>query len=257
MSNTPNLQTWDLFCEANPAWNSEKAYVCFRDDPRYNGKFVLKQCVQSQGLSFIHAPVVLLHYLYLRSHPEFDKMIDITELAICAQTGLLDCGEIIQPFKISGNSLDLFRHLTKHKVLMKSCNIEDITIDKLKQYGPLLVHSLTVLDDLIFGSISSHIGRPKDPYSSTIYEVNKKHSILCVGMREEDGKKYFLFQNWWRGKQFFETDAEFLEQCEPQIHYAYNDVYQFISAKLVSGDYFETSCDLPGQGQVEIYNNEC
>lgn len=39
------------------------------------------------------------------------------------------------------------------------------------------------------------------------------HAILIVGHRRcDDGSVHFLVQNWWKHKQFFTCDLEFLKQ---------------------------------------------
>jgi hypothetical protein len=57
---------------------------------------------------------------------------------------------------LGGDSLDLLRVLTKHKVKIQYANLDEITSDFLKKYGPLLAHSFLVYDDLFDKNISSH-----------------------------------------------------------------------------------------------------
>jgi hypothetical protein len=149
------VQSWTEFCAKNPAWASpDSSYVTFRDDPRYNGKCALKQRVQHSALCYIHAPSILLYYLYKRSHPDFNQVIDISKFV---QNNLNPDSLYYHLFgDLGGDSLDLLRILTKHKVKIQYVNLEDITSDFLKKYGPLLAHSFLVYDDLFDKNISSH-----------------------------------------------------------------------------------------------------
>ncbi len=50
------------------------------------------------------------------------------------------------------------------------------------------------------------------------------HAMALVGYRkDEDGRRYFLLQNWWKQKQFVEVDEEYLRECEAQLHFVQTD----------------------------------
>jgi hypothetical protein len=49
------------------------------------------------------------------------------------------------------------------------------------------------------------------PNDAPVGKKTEKHAMALVGWRKrEDGKILFLVQNWWKGKQLFECDLEFL-----------------------------------------------
>jgi hypothetical protein len=388
-----DVQTWEQFCETNPSWKSPESYVCFRDDPLYHNKFVLKQRVQHSALCYIHAPSVLLYYLYKRNHPEFNELIDISHYIRNNFNNDLLYKHLFGD--IGGDSLDLLRHLTKHKVAIKVSNIEDVNREKLQKYGPMLAHSFLVYEDLIHSEISTHdqktftseltgsdsvrpshfftnsrqfsvskifvsdnnindltsikdvkenntnnydnkfIGnnnedivncntndnikdenknkdenennnisiKNKDENKYTNNNLNddevininnfknifsdargfstslegafseerylsprnsransprvpdKKHALLLVGIRHDSNTNsdYFLFQNWWKGKQFFEANIWYLDKCEVLINYVRDEINEFLKTDLICGEYFETCCDFSCQNLSEIY----
>jgi uncharacterized protein YqgQ len=293
-----DVQTFESFCEKNPAWKNPESYVCFRDDPQYKGKCVLKQRVQHSALCYIHAPSVLLYYLYKRNHPEFHELIDISHYIKNNFNNELLYKHLFGD--IGGDSLDLLRHLTMHKVSIKCVNVEDITQEMLKKYGPMLAHSFLVYEDLIRLNISSHNERT---YEMSLHEnkqrinyfrnsrqlsfsslndlsmecfneenifkdakgnaccvkiseliPDKKHALLLVGIRKDENDTYYLFQNWWKGKQFFEANSFYVEKCEVAINFVKEEIQEFLQTDLICGEYFETCCDFSNQNLSEIYN---
>jgi hypothetical protein len=280
------IQTWQEFCAKNPVWNDPlRSYVCFRDDPRYLGQNILKQRVQNSSLCYIHAPSVLVYYIFKRSHPSHNKLLDISTFVKDSLT--LDALYQHLFGDVGGDSLQLLRILTNHKAKVKSANVDDLSIELLQKFGPLLVHSFLVYDDLINVSISSHtqetldkvlekILKTKHSHDSSIISIptqislkdlrpftlspnsseipDKKHALVLVGIRvDEDNRTFCLFQNWWHEKQFFETDLWYLEKCEVSINYIANDLTEIREDKLLCGECFETFCDFSNQNVGEIY----
>jgi len=57
-------RTFGEFCKSQPVWGDKnKSYVVFRDHPAYNGENVFVERIQHSGLCYMHAPIVLQHYL--------------------------------------------------------------------------------------------------------------------------------------------------------------------------------------------------
>jgi hypothetical protein len=292
------VQTWDMFCDRIPEWrDQQKSYVCFRDDENYKSKNVLKQRVQNSALCYLHAPSLLVYYLYKKTHPEFNEIIDITAFIRNNFTKELLTKHIFEDF--GGNSLQIFKDITKHEARIKACNIEEIDKNFLVKYGPVLAHSFLIYDDMIDMNISSHtIGNFKNSFAiissnsisklslgqisqislsdlsisnvkntvsdiSDISDTNdtkqipdKCHALLLIGVRTDNkNKKYYLFQNWWREKQFFEADEEYLIQCEVELHYAAEKVVSIQNNIFLYGEYFETNCDVCEKSpNHDIYN---
>jgi hypothetical protein len=99
----------------------------------------------------------------------------------------------------------------------------------------------------------SDICRPPTRSSSPIVP-ERKHALLWVGIREDEtGKQFYLFQNWWKEKQFFEADIHYLEKCEVMLHYVVDELKDFVETKMLYGKYFETNCDFSNQNVSEIY----
>jgi hypothetical protein len=275
-----DVQTWNSFCDKNPDWKDlERSYVCFRDDPVYEQKNILKQRVQNSALCYLHAPCILLYYLYKRNHPEFNEIIDISSFIRNNFNKELLSKHIFDDF--GGNSLQILKDLTLHIPRIKACNIEDIDKDFLIQYGPVLTNSFLIYDDMIDMNISSH---SKTTFKSTFsydlpscpqilkqislndltkYELvsqnkripDKCHALLLIGIRNDDDKTYYLFQNWWKEKQFFEADIDYLIECEIELHYVAEKIMTFQKTDLICGEYFETNCDIYEMSpNHEIYN---
>lgn len=86
-------------------------------------------------------------------------------------------------------------------------------VKNLRNYGPALVSNFLVQPDFCDTSIRKHHGP-----ANIIFNDNG-HAMVMVGYREEDGKHYFLLQNWWLDKQFVEVDIEYLSSCSPSLHW--------------------------------------
>lgn len=92
-------------------------------------------------------------------------------------------------------------------------DVVPLIITNLRKYGPALVSNFNVQDD--FGNVHK-----RKHYGTITREPNDNgHAMVLVGYREEDGKHYFLLQNWWLEKQFVEVDIDYLSSCSPSLHW--------------------------------------
>jgi hypothetical protein len=88
-------------------------------------------------------------------------------------------------------------------------------IANLARYGPALVSTFDIKgeevgDDPVYDHRVHHHAGVDDvrvPVKKLLY-----HAVLIVGHRRcGDGSVQFLVQNWWKQKQFFTCDSEFLK----------------------------------------------
>jgi hypothetical protein len=66
------------FIRNHPEWNSENSFVVFRDHPNLSSKkHSYVERFQKSGLCFMHAPVVLQHYLVSMHSDQHVPILDI------------------------------------------------------------------------------------------------------------------------------------------------------------------------------------
>lgn len=86
-------------------------------------------------------------------------------------------------------------------------------VSNLKKYGPCLVSNFLVTTDFCDKKVHRHCGSlDKDSKGSG-------HAMVMVGYKYDEGKHWFLLQNWWLEKQFVEMDIEYLASCSPSLHW--------------------------------------
>ena len=204
------VQTFEQFCELAPEWRDpKKSHVFFRDDPKVKEKDVLAQRAQLSGLCYIHGPDMLQHYLVSMA-TEKAGMIDIAKLirdTFSAQQ-LED-----HIFKDDGGSSEtMLKYILQPKSIVISTEVV-LAEQRLKEFGPLLVARFMVHEDFMSTETHKHHGEPTG---------NKKglHAMILIGTRTNDeGKKFFLLQNWWKAKQFIEIDEEYLKHSAATLYY--------------------------------------
>eukprot|EP01062_Namystynia_karyoxenos_P016360 TRINITY_DN15962_c0_g1_i4.p1 TRINITY_DN15962_c0_g1~~TRINITY_DN15962_c0_g1_i4.p1 ORF type:complete len:402 (+),score=148.65 TRINITY_DN15962_c0_g1_i4:75-1208(+) len=215
-----DIQTLEEFCQAVPEWNDpEKSYVVFRDRDCWKGKHsIVRQRVQRSGLCYIHAPVVFQHYLVAMTQPEVG-MINIAKMV---RDGAPD-------------EFNFTRHIFENgggdsKVMLKClCGDEDpelVGCDAkafrvglvdplvlLKEHGPALVSAFEVREDFAKGAIKLE-GKPQG-------QLIGLHAMVLVGVRTgDDGRRFYLVQNWWPRQQFVQFDEEYLASSSATLSFS-------------------------------------
>jgi hypothetical protein len=198
----------DAFYAAVPAWSSPAtSTVFFRDIAP--GSDVYR--VQLSGNCFMNAPDVVAHYVVCknnRSQEALKEMVDLTAHVLKNFDGgrlwkyvYKDGGGYSKGFLLEITGLD--EADTRESVATDLSG--DMVVDRLEKFGPALLMRFKVFDGFGGGDQAhTHIGREDRPATG-------QHAMAVVGWRKrEDGKIGFLVQNWWKSKQFFECDLEFL-----------------------------------------------
>jgi hypothetical protein len=213
LDNLPDdVMSFEQFCEKVPEWKDPaSSYVCFRDD--LSMKESLVQRVERSGLCYIHAPVVLQHYLVTKGKNSVEKigMINISTY-IRDQFELNKLEKYI--FENDGGSatiiLDLILESGSKMSTGSPCLIQFETT--LKMYGPHLVSQFMVYEDFEKNGNLIYHGTPSG-------KCIGRHAMVLVGVRKENEKMKFLLQNWRAKKQFVEVDDEYLTECGAFVSY--------------------------------------
>jgi hypothetical protein len=230
-----DVMSFEQFCKEVPAWGDpNNSYVCFRDDLAMKDSIV--QRVQRSGLCYMHAPVVLQHYLVSKG--------------TSAKTGMVNISKYIHD---KFTSIELENHIFRNdggsstrmleNILMKGSEIstgspELIHFEStLKQYGPHLVSQFRVYDDFQSSEKWMYSGVPTG-------EVKGQHAMVLIGMRKESGQLKFLLQNWWSRKQFVEVDYDYLSACEAYISYVETPQMQIPDEFPITTLFFAECMDL-------------
>lgn len=209
-TDTPdNVQSWNDFLDSCPEWNNpDTSFVFHRDHELVNRPEqpnCLVQRVQKSGLSYMHGPDVLQHYLVAMGTEKVAESVPMLDLTryICSHF----------------TPQQLFEHILNNAggfsvTMLKAILVPESSSDslmgtpekyeaKLKGYGPALVSNFQ-------GKKLRYVGKPKG-------EIVGGHCMVMIGFRLEKGKPRLLLQNWWNKKQFVEVDEAYMLGSEGKV----------------------------------------
>jgi len=220
---------FDAFVAQHPEWNASNSFVVFRDHPDLKGKsHALVERFQKSGLCYMHACVVVQHYLVAMNNDMAVPMLNMAEYLKKYIPGDRLYEHIWN--NKGGDSLEFLENILKTRpdsetiVTLSNKVLAKTEMDNLlKSYGPGLVSGFCVAKDFV-GTNWQHLGK---------YKVNKfegRHAMVLIGYRIVDGNKRYLLQNWWKTKPYIEVDVDYLLSSDATVH--------FIQEKqLEMGDY--------------------
>eukprot|EP01031_Cornospumella_fuschlensis_P028788 gene28788-34753_t len=219
--------TFEHFVECNPKWRKIDSIVLFwryyeAGDAKIiegegkNFKLLLRQ--RSGGLCFMHAPVVLQHYMVSIGCGKAADILDIIRYIDEHWKGRV----MLNYLRGKGeSSLDFLRAIFKECVQMTSYLITDRNYDaeyhvwvcervmEILHTRPALVSQFSVYRKFhdapsTHQSSFSSVGKEEDCIGS--------HSMVLVGMRydKEEDQYYFLLQNWWENSYFVEVTGDYM-----------------------------------------------
>jgi hypothetical protein len=199
----PAVESLASFLQARPIWRkhihpSVLAYPVQR--------------VHRSGLCYMHAPVVVQHYL--------------VSMRTKSDAGMIDVAAMIRD---TWNGKDLTRHIFDahgdnartmlERILVEgSVATSQVSWDRfpahLKRFGPALVSMFEVRDEFY---LNTHEGIFDGVASG---QVRGYHAMALVGARtDEQGKRWFLLQNWWPKMQFVEVSESYLESSGAEVYF--------------------------------------
>ena len=191
--------------------------VAFRDHKKLAGKdhAYIERVHTLSGLCFMHAPVVLQHYLVAM---QTDNRVPS-----------LDIARYMRRYR---SSKDLHAHIMAdgggfsagfaETILVPDSKLKPVVPDdddkitaRLEQYGPALLSGFIVDEDFRNTAVHQHLGE-RDEASKIV----GMHAMLVVGHRQEGNSTRLLVQNWWRQKPFIEVDTAYLTSTKAQLNFA-------------------------------------
>ena len=203
---------FDAFVAEHPEWGPENSFVVFRDHELLKDKqHAYVERVQLSGLCYMHAPVIVQHYLVAMHSHDAVPMLDMA---------------VYLKMHMSAEALERHIWLNKggdSKVFLEKILIQDpVPVfdsvsakhdleSSLCQYGPCLVSGFKVETDFN-SSTWQHIGKKKIVSTGL-------HAMVLVGFRKQGNGIRYLLQNWWKKKPFIEVDADYLESCGAIAHF--------------------------------------
>lgn len=219
---------FDDFVTKHKEWKEKGSFVVFRDHQNLKGKSnALVERFQKSGLCYMHACVVVQHYLVAMNNDEEVPMLNMAEYLKKYMPG----DRLYQHIwnNMGGDSLDFLEGILKESPdsenILHCSNRSDLdSMDKLiESYGPGLVTGFCVAKDFV-GTNWQHLGKYK------VEKFEGRHAMVLVGSRIVHGKMRYLLQNWWKSKPYVEVDVDYLLSSKATIH--------FIKEKqLEMGDY--------------------
>jgi hypothetical protein len=209
---------FDDFVAKHEEWKAKKSFVVFRDHQNLTGKsHALVERFQKSGLCYMHACVVVQHYLVAMNNDKEVPMLNMAEYLKKYMPGDRLYEHIWN--NKGGDSLEFLENILEEKPRVDgiasrqtdTLRNDDLDI-LLNAHGPGLVSGFAVAKDFT-GDDWQHLGK---------YEVEKfegRHAMVLVGYRIFDGKKLYLLQNWWKKKPYIEVDVDYLLSSKATVHF--------------------------------------
>ena len=211
-------QFFDAFIKDHPEWAGKNSFVVFRDHKSLKGKpHALVERFQKSGLCYMHACVVVQHYLVAMSSQDKVPMLNISEY-LKKYMPSESLFEHIWSNK-GGDSWDFLNNILENKpksrIISTASDASLLDFDlpeKLRAYGPGLVSGFKVTKEFALDEWQ-HLGE----YSSETFLG--RHAMVLVGYRTVNEKKRYLLQNWWKAKPYIEVDANYLFSSDAIIRF--------------------------------------
>ena len=207
---TKNL--FDEFVSQHPEWGLVDSFVIFRDHELLKVKpHAYVERIQRSGLCYMHAPVILQHYLVAMNSKADVHMLD---MAVYLKKHMSGDALERRIWQDQGGDSKVFLGcilMQKPRPRFYSLFPDRDLVPLLFSHGPALVSGFNV--DNAFNSDSfQHIGE---------YEIESTglHAMVLVGYRKEGDQTRYLLQNWWKKKPFVEVDADYLTSCGAIVHF--------------------------------------
>lgn len=237
----------------NSAGNNEVENLFWTQFNVEQNKRVLVIRKQNSGLCYLHAPVVLEHYLIaISTDCENASMIDIGfyEANLLEGDQLKDFllkdeggGSVVTLRNICGLRLeDIDRKHIPHPTDPAFVVVCEGILEKVAN-TPALVSNFTVYEEFSIADKFSYDGVPNEHIGTTKLQ---RHAMVLIGARKTvEQKYYFLLQNWWENKYFVEVSAEYMYHCEGSINFVRKPITRSNNLQTNMASYAETSIDAP------------
>jgi hypothetical protein len=210
--------SFDRFVSKHKEWSKGKAHVVFRDRVDLDGKpHAHVERLQKSGLCYMHAGVVLQHYLVAMNREESVPMLNMAEYLKKYMSGESLYEQLW--YDRGGDSFNFFISILKDYpgacAYLSYMNPDELSNlrAQIDQYGPGLVSGFSVTKDFT-GEQWQHAGFFK------CSEFLGRHAMVLIGYRMVgEGQYRYLLQNWWRSKPYVEVDGKYLRSSLATVHF--------------------------------------
>ena len=211
---------------------------------------------QKSGLCYLHAPVVLEHYLIaIATNGRSSSTYNIGKYEAHVLTGnhlkdflLRDEGGSSQNTLFELCELDdadtILINIPSPTIAEAYSVVCEEILARVAQ-SPALVSSFVVHSDFLHSDTVSFSGIPSRGARAS---NTSRHSMVLIGGRKTaDGEYFFLLQNWWEGRYFIEVSAGYMHYCQASIRFVTKAIIRKseLSTFLCDALYAETSTDAP------------
>lgn len=224
--------------------------IFFQRYPHIDHLKVLRR--QTSGLCYMHAPVVLQHYLVSihRGTSGERKMIDVAKYIHLNWKG----SALLKYLKedSGGSSMSFLEEINYHVRGFDTANytipptesrLFESTCTELMErlaFKPALVSNFRVDHQFHHGGTSFLTG------SVNTAELSGHHAMVLIGCRACPVHGYvFLLQNWWKGRYFIEVSASYLASSKATISFVTQEIEYIPDCfPVVHSSFVETAVDV-------------
>ena len=238
------------FIKLHADWEHENSVLFFNKYPHIDSLKVLRR--QTSGLCYMHAPVVLQHYLVSIYKGEGSdlKMIDVGKYIEMNWKGK----QLLKYLKedSGGSSVSFLEEINHHVNDFDTANYTIPPSDSRSfdanclelmerlEFKPALVSNFRVDSSFHHGGTSFLAG------AVNAAELSGQHAMVLIGCRACPTHKYvFLLQNWWKGRYFIEVSASYLASSKATISFVTQDI-EYIPERfpVIRSSFVETTVDV-------------
>lgn len=260
------------FLQQHNSWepndsDERRCVVFFRQYPYLEKLKVLRRQRSESGLCYMHAPVVLQHYLVSINNHRENRENDLAMIDIAKYISTYWKDDKLLDYLARGNggsSLEFLREINYHVTPFKydtyfvpdpnDRELFSLLCDSFEGFlreKPGLVSNFEVDHDFSMNGVSfldQTISRSHDPNKK-----NGRHAMVLIGIRRDPQYDYvFLLQNWWRGNPrsglgrfFLEVSAKYMHDAGAMITFVNSNIPEIPQEfPKIYKSYAETSADV-------------
>ena len=211
---------FESFVQAHPEWKEGKdVFVIHRDHPDLRGKeHALVERLQPSGLCYMHAPIVLQHYLVAMTNIGKVPMLDMPKYL----RSQISTGSLYRRIwdDEGGDSFDFLEHILSviPEENLHGIRTEERLTKSLHEFGPALVSRFRVTKDFASNEEWQYLDKLEG-------KIIGLHAMVLIGCRSIGQERRFLLQNWWHKKPYVEVDLKYLLTTRANIHFIQEKQY--------------------------------
>jgi hypothetical protein len=201
-------------------WASPQAWV-------FSKKRIIQRLLPLGQCSYLHAAIVCQYYASLLIP------VDLRQFALNYLEPQALLGAITHTG--SGWSKRVFLTLLGHYNLAATSHFDEMQ-DMLVKYGPGLVSEMRIVPEMYEGVRTVFSGPQPTQFVG-------KHSMVVLGIRENQDGKFVLLQTCWKNKEWIECDQTYFQDSRAVVYFSKKPAEILFAGNDAEVDECDIGCD--------------